>query len=131
MKALSVQQPWANMIASGLKTIETRKWWTPYRGDLLICSSKRPAIEPAGAAICIVRLVDCRRLTPRDRDAAQCQDCPYAGMPLEEWGRAMCCPDHPGVRFYAWVFENIRPIMPFPVRGQLGLFEVEVPRADR
>jgi hypothetical protein len=42
MKALSVKQPWADLIASGQKTIETRNWYTPYRGNILICSSKEP-----------------------------------------------------------------------------------------
>lgn len=30
MKALPVKQPWANMIATGEKTIETRTWPTDY-----------------------------------------------------------------------------------------------------
>ena len=37
MKALSVRQPWAGLIAAGLKTIEVRPRPTHYRGDLLIC----------------------------------------------------------------------------------------------
>lgn len=28
---------------------------------------------------------------------------------------------------YAWRLENVRAIEPFPVKGQQGLFEVEVP----
>ena len=32
MKALSVKQPWANKIASGEKSIETRYWKTDYPG---------------------------------------------------------------------------------------------------
>ncbi|MBI2066116.1 ASCH domain-containing protein [Candidatus Woesebacteria bacterium] len=44
-KAISLKQPWANLVASGKKTIETRKWTTNYRGDLVICSSKKPDIE--------------------------------------------------------------------------------------
>ncbi len=46
MKALSAKQPWANLIAAGEKTIETRTWATRYRGPLLIVSSRRPRIEP-------------------------------------------------------------------------------------
>lgn len=41
MKALSVKQPWASLIDDGTKTIETRKWSTRYRGDLLICASQK------------------------------------------------------------------------------------------
>lgn len=42
MKALSIQQPWASIIAYGIKDVENRTWDTPYRGKFLIhASSKR------------------------------------------------------------------------------------------
>ena len=41
MKALSIIQPWATLIALGEKKIETRSWATKHRGPLLIHSSKR------------------------------------------------------------------------------------------
>lgn len=116
MKALSVKQPWADLIASGDKTIETRSRPTSHRGPLLIVSSKtvdrqalRPGEKPGllGHAICVADLVDCRPFVPSDQQAAQCS-----------------CP--PG--YYSWVLENVRPIeRPFPVRGQLGIFEVQIP----
>lgn len=106
MKALSVKQPWANLIASGEKTIETRVWATDYRGDILIVSSKQPRIEPAGCAVAVVELTDCRPMTLSDEAAAQC--------PIYDDA-------------VAWVLRNVRAIEPFPVRGQLGLFEVDVP----
>ena len=40
MKALSITQPWATLIAIGAKTIETRSWSTLYRGDLAIHAAK-------------------------------------------------------------------------------------------
>ncbi|MGA3208034.1 MAG: ASCH domain-containing protein [Syntrophales bacterium] len=103
MKALSVKQPWANMIASGEKTIETRKWSTNYRGSLLIVSSKSPQIEQVGYAIATAKLVDCRPMTKKDEEET-------------------CCVWYPGAR--AWVLTNITKIKPFPVRGQLGIFDV-------
>lgn len=36
MKALTLHQPWAQFVALGVKTIETRSWSTDYRGRLLI-----------------------------------------------------------------------------------------------
>jgi hypothetical protein len=47
MKATSLQNPFANIIAQGYKTIETRTARsavakTLYRGEMLICSSGRP-----------------------------------------------------------------------------------------
>lgn len=36
MKALTLWQPWASLVALGVKRIETRSWPTTYRGPLLI-----------------------------------------------------------------------------------------------
>lgn len=105
MKAISLKQPWANLIAEGKKTIETRTWPTKYRGDILIVSSKSPPIEPAGCAVAVVTIVDCRPMTKEDEEAA-------------------CCALYPGA--WAWVIENIRKVeKPFPVRGMLGIYEVD------
>lgn len=40
MKALSLWQPWATLLAIGAKTIETRSWYTSYRGLLAIHATK-------------------------------------------------------------------------------------------
>lgn len=40
MKALSIKQPWADLIVEGLKPIENRTWITFHRGPLLIHASK-------------------------------------------------------------------------------------------
>lgn len=40
MKALSLIQPWASLIAIGAKRIETRSWRTSYRGPIAIHASK-------------------------------------------------------------------------------------------
>lgn len=42
MKALTIRQPWASLIAAGVKTIETRSWSTKYRGPLAIHAGKSP-----------------------------------------------------------------------------------------
>lgn len=43
MKALSIRQPWASLVAEGHKTIELRSWepWKGYRGPLAIHVSKK------------------------------------------------------------------------------------------
>jgi hypothetical protein len=103
MKALTLKQPWANMIVSGEKTIETRTWYTSWRGWLLICSSREPRIEPAGYGLAIAKLVDCRNMVAADCVAA-------------------CCELY---RAQAWVLSDVTPILPIPMRGQLGLFDVD------
>ena len=40
MKAVTVKQPWAGLIMSGMKDIENRTWATQHRGKLLIHSTK-------------------------------------------------------------------------------------------
>jgi len=40
MKALSLWQPWASLVALRVKTIETRSWSTSYRGPLAIHAAK-------------------------------------------------------------------------------------------
>lgn len=42
MKALSIKQPWASLIASGIKDIENRTWKTKYRGRIYIHASQKP-----------------------------------------------------------------------------------------
>src|SRR6266851_4536576 len=106
LKALSLKQPWANMIAAGEKTIETRKWPTDYRGPLLIVSSKSPGIPPAGYAVALATLVDCRPMTSADEHLAQCRL--YRGA-------------------YSWILSDVRRLKPFSVRGQLGIYDVSVP----
>lgn len=110
MKAISIRQPWASLIASGHKTIETRTWPTPYRGDLLICAARNPAPGcnatdlPTGVALAIVRLVDSRPMQAKDVGAAN--------RPFDR-------------KLWSWVLTEVRPIKPFPLRGQLRLFEVD------
>lgn len=43
MKALTLHQPWASLVAEGVKTIETRSWSTKYRGQLAIHAGKTKA----------------------------------------------------------------------------------------
>ena len=105
-KAISLKQPWANLVASGKKTIETRKWSTKYRGNLVICSSQNPKIEPAGCALCIVELYDVK--------------------PMEKKHEKKAC-----IRVYpkaqAWFLRNLRPISPpIPVKGSLSIFNLEL-----
>jgi len=47
MRCLSINQPWATLIALGAKRIETRSWSTSYRGPLAIHASGRMSREAA------------------------------------------------------------------------------------
>jgi len=41
MKALSIRQPWASLIALGIKDIENRSWATDFRGRIYIHASQK------------------------------------------------------------------------------------------
>lgn len=43
MKALSIKQPWAHLIVSGVKDVENRSWKTNYRGRIFVHASKQTA----------------------------------------------------------------------------------------
>ena len=105
MKAISIKQPWAELIARGEKTIETRVWCTPYRGPLLIVASKRPDVWATGCAVALVDLVDCRPMTRADEGDAL----------SERW-----------VGTKAWVLENPRRVKQVPVSGRLGVYDVDL-----
>jgi len=104
MKAISIKEPWASMILSGKKTIETRRWETKHRGKLLLCASKKPESSISGHAFAIAFLSDIQPMLERDEFRA-------------------CCEVYDGA--FSWFLVNVEPIKPFPVKGQLGLFEVD------
>jgi len=87
--------------------METRTWKINYRGDILLCASKKPESAISGHAFAIAELVDCRSMTIEDEWEAACSW--YMGA-------------------YSWIFKNLRKIEPFPVKGKQGLFEVEYDR---
>jgi hypothetical protein len=85
---------------------DTDQGFPGYRGEILIVSSRKPDIPPAGYALAVATLVDCRPMSVLDEPAAQCRKIPKA---------------------IAWVLENVRRIKkPFPVQGELRVFEVDV-----
>lgn len=115
MKALSVRQPFAELIALGHKPIEVRSRRTSYRGPLVICSGAAWHADGVrlygergvrGVTVCVVELVDCRPVEPTDTDEA----C----LPME-----MLRP-----RDFAWVLARPRRVEPVAIKGRLGLFDV-------
>jgi hypothetical protein len=126
MKALTMTQPWASLVALGAKSIETRSWCTRYRGPLAIHAARAfpvwcqdlaaaPTFHywhkgwlPLGLVICTVDLVDC--VSTEDIVASIDQ----RELEFGNYG--------PG-RF-AWVFRNPRLIdPPIQARGYLWLWE--------
>ena len=141
MKALTIWQPYASMIAKGLKGYETRGFRTSYRGPLLIHSGQRPmhwilkhsdeaaldvAIEsfgmnklmdlPVGRSICVVDLVDCIEMTPEFIAKQSTTE-----LTVGDW--------KPG-RF-AWKLENPREIDHVELLGKQGIWNADLCAACR
>lgn len=136
VKVISLWQPWASLVAYGIKVEETRTWKTTHRGPLAIHAAKRTAqykfiardapelhklctgvfganyakALPRGAVVGKVNLVECIR--------------------TEDWEPSdvsrICGDFRPG-RF-AWLFNHPRKIQPpILLRGQQNIWEESLP----
>lgn len=122
MKTLSIRQPWAWLIVNGGKDIENRTWNLRYRGALLIHAGKgctRREWETASLFCRIYGLPEPPPLKELHRGgivgAVVVEDC------VEE-------SDSPWfVGPYGILLSNPKPVEFFPCKGQLGLFDVELP----
>jgi hypothetical protein len=136
MKAITLTQPWATLVAKGFKRIETRSWHTNYRGPLVIHAAKSiPAwvgdwflqngYARAALAHCGVRQVSDLKSLPRGAVIATCElvnVISVEGFRPEPAERAFG--DYGPGRF-AWLLENVRAIVePVECRGALGLWEL-------
>lgn len=127
MKALSIKQPWANLIMNGKKTIEIRRWRHPYRGTLLIHTGRKydpegkamfdEAITPLGAILGTVELV---RIKQYDEYKDWYEDFLSHMNPYDWFNKGL----------YGWVFENPQPLMePIRMKGETGLFVIKMDKA--
>ena len=135
MKAITLIQPWATLLVSGHKTVETRAWATNHRGPLLIHAgvSKNRVIDflftQEPFASCLKELgYQCSKDLPRGKivgivtveSVAKAED---ISKNLSEKEKAFG-DFRQGV--FSWICKN--PIIfknPIPLRGELRIFEVE------
>jgi hypothetical protein len=129
LKALTWKQPYASLMLNG--KVETRTWYTKYRGWVLICAGlseyrhwdivKISGVDQAerimewsqgnekqiqdvkGIAFAIGMLVDCRRMLPEDEDKSY-----------------VCYNQDLFCHFY----EHVSQIKPLSWKGSLGFSEV-------
>src|SRR5271157_466973 len=117
MKTLSMKQPFADLVVSGRKTIELRKWNTNFRGEFLIHSSKNPDVAAMekfgfnnlvnGAIIGKADLVDVRHYED-NKDFDRDKDLHLASR---DWGD------------FGFILKNPERIKPIPAKGSLGFWE--------
>ncbi len=152
MKALTLWQPWASLVALGEKKIETRSWSTTYRGVLAIHAAKaftgehmelcskqpfltalKPALAqyripfhfPRGSIVAVCELSDCLAILSEER---------YLVPPeyTDHRHRVLLPPHDPEFSFgdytpgrFAWILSNIRALeRPIPCRGYQQLWSV-------
>lgn len=119
--ALSIKQPWTELILLGRKTIEVRSWSTDYRGLLALHTGKKPAPEALarfpdvdasylGGFVGVAELVDVERFTQVSWSRLRTAHLVSGPMPGEAFG---------------WHFRNARRLRrPISANGSLGLFPV-------
>ena len=130
MKALTLWQPWASLVAIEAKKIETRSWYTSYRGPLAIHAAKTkkslglfmedPFLDalvsagymlttlPFGVIVATCNLTSVIRITDTNASRLSSNEISFG--------------DYTPGRF-AWMLDDIEPFeSPVPVRGHQGLW---------
>lgn len=152
MKAITLYQPWASLIAMGAKRIESRSWYTGYRGPLAIHAGKKNDYinpdkiryichdEPFRKVLGITGMFDYTKKFPLGCIVATCEL--IACLKVESIGEQ---PDIQGWKFgthyfpaskqefyfgdysigrYRWFLANIKPLEnPIPTTGSMGFWE--------
>jgi predicted transcriptional regulator len=119
MKALSLKQPFAELIVSGKKTIELRKWNTNFRGEFLIHASKIPDKKamkkfgfenlPLGKIIGKVNLVGIKKYSNEKEHALDRNK----HLANSSWGH------------YGFILKNSQRINPIKAKGNLNFWDFD------
>ena len=120
MKALSLKQPFAELILQGRKKIELRKWNTSFRGEFLIHTSqnadgnamKEFGFEelPTGCIVGKATLVDVKKYS-NEKEHEKDKNLHLASS---VWGN------------YGFILKNPRRIKPIAAKGKLGFWDFNV-----
>ncbi len=121
MRAISIHQPWAELILRGQKTIEIRRWTNLYRGDLYLHASKeadeyKPMEKDTpslfrGGYVGVMELSAILPFTPESWDL---------------WRKKHLSSGPYNAGLYAWIIRKPRRFAaPIPGPGHQGLFRPE------
>lgn len=150
MKAISLWQPWASLIAAGIKRIETRSWPIEWRGPLAIHAAKyrltrrqREAMRTDLNEMSLLLFPDRRCIT---EPTVMLGDLPYGAVVAV--AHVIACRDTSEVRErvsaqermcgdfrpgrFAWMLERIQKLRsPVECRGAQGIFELPIAITDQ
>ena len=125
MKAITIKEPWATLIAEGYKEYEFRVWKTNYRGEVLIHAgksfdeenlkrfSKRNLKYSPGKIIAKATITDCvlvdeefsNKMLEKDSEV-------YSNLKRKR-----------DKKLYGFKLENVEKIEPIEANGKLSLWE--------
>jgi len=121
MKALSLKQPWAELIVSGKKTIELRKWNTHFRGEFLVHASQSPRKDgmerfgftelPLGCIVGKATLVDVKKYVNKEELTA-------------DFDKHCATKDFWEGKIYGFLLKNAQRIEPVPLKGKLNFLRL-------
>ncbi len=119
MKALSLKQPYAELVVSGKKTIELRKWNTTFRGEFLIHASKIPDEEamkkfqfnnlPIGKIVGKATLVDVKHYKNKE----ELEQDKKLHLADSAWGD------------YGFILKNVSRVEEIPCKGNLHFWDFD------
>lgn len=147
MKAITIKQPWATLIAVGEKKYETRSWSTHYRGQLAIHAGKTvdknacmsealrsvlskhgycsPEDLPTGAVIAVAELTACfqiQSISEEEQDIILVNEAELVQLDPERDAFEISFGDYSEGR-YAWEIRSLDKLtIPIPCKGKLGLW---------
>ena len=120
MRALSLKQPFAELILQGRKAIEIRKWNTKFRGKFLIHSSKIPDEKamkhfgftnlPDGFVLGKAKLVDVKKYNSK-KEFEKDKNKHLASRKFGNFG---------------FILTDIQRIKPVPAKGSLNFWDFDI-----
>ena len=128
MKVITIKQPFATLIAEGLKEYEFRTWRTKFRGDILIHAGKgidKKAMKryehlnleyPSGQIIAKATITDCVYVDDNLKEQLQKKN------PLVYYGILQKDSNWDG---YGFKLENIKKIEPIEINRKISLWDYD------
>jgi len=118
MQAISIRQPWAQLVIEGVKDIENRNWFTKHRGRLYIHAAKTFEKDAAEKLLNshphLKQIIfDSTKLLGYVIGHVEMKDC--VQVHPSEWFQGR----------YGFVLQNPEKIKPYPVKGKLNIFNFD------
>ena len=149
MRALTLHQPWAQLMVWGFKNVETRSWaaprnligqrvaihagkrdprpteWSAEIQHIVLQRAGGSHSMPMGAVVATARLIECMRVIgePDDNGSVNCSGFGELGGALEYEATITADPygDFSMGR-WLWVFQDARGVKPVAINGRQGVW---------